>query len=358
MPQHLPLHQTHQAAGASFTDFFGWEIPERFSSIEPEYETLCHSVGLLDWSCSVVLELRGDDRVRFLHGMVTNDIKSLWAGKGCRAASLTPQGRLVADLHVFCLEESLLLTAEASVRERLEPSLRKYIIGNRPALADRSGELALLSLQGPKAMELLETIQSTPLENAFEHCQLSVSGNPVRVCRINRTPAGGFDLLVPRENLLQTWQFILEQGRPLGIQPVGFASFNILRIEAGIPLFGFDMEENTLPIEAGLEQNAISFNKGCYIGQESVARITYRGHVNRKLSGLLLAGDRAAAKGDKVFKGEQEVGWITSSAVSPRLRRAIALGYLRREVSEPGARVLIHCGTGTIEAEVTALPFS
>ena len=123
------------------------------------------------------------------------------------------------------------------------------------------------------------------------------------------------------------------------------------RIEAGIPWFGLDMDENTLPIEAGLEKSAISFNKGCYIGQESVARITYRGHVNRKLVGLRLSGSQPASKGDKISKDGHEVGWVTSSAYSPNLKTAIALGYLRREVLEPGTAVIIEhgderCGCG------------
>lgn len=359
MAERLQLHETHRAAGAVFAAFFGWEVPQHYSFPEREYETLCHSVGLLDLSCSVVLELKDDDRARFLHGMVTNDIKSLSTGKGCYAATLTPQGRLVADLRVFCLEGSLLITAEASVRGRLEPSLRKYIIGDRPELIDRSSELALLSLQGLKATELLATItcQPVPIKKPFEHYEAALCGQQVRVCRVDRTPAGGFDLLVRRDLLRQFWQSILDQGQPLGIRPVGFASLNTQRIEAGLPLFGIDMEEDTLPIEAGLERNAISFNKGCYIGQESVARITYRGHVNRKLSGLILTGGFTTAKGDRILKENQEVGWITSSVYSPRLQQAIALGYLRRESQEPGTTVAIETREGVMEANVTALPF-
>jgi len=139
---------------------------------------------------------------------------------------------------------------------------------------------------------------------------------------------------------------------------VGFESFNVHRIEAGIPWFGLDMDENTLPIEAGLEKSAISFNKGCYIGQESVARITYRGHVNRKLVGLSLSGNRPASNGDKISKDGQESGWVTSSAYSPRLKIAIALGYLRREVLEPGTVVLVGTGEEAVRAQITPLPFS
>ncbi|MCI0421575.1 MAG: aminomethyltransferase family protein [Acidobacteria bacterium] len=359
MPKKLQLHETHQAAGAVFTEFFGWEVPQQFSSVENEYETLRHSAGLIDLSCSGIFELKGDDRTRFLHGMVTNDIKSLTPGSGCYAAFLSPQGRMVADLRVFCLEESLILETEPSAGEKLAPALRKYIIGDRPQLLDRSEELALLSLQGPKATEQLARLVSQPLalEGSCDHLETTLAGANIRVCRVNRTSAGGYDFIMNRQSLPLVWHSILKIGKADGLLPAGFEGFNVHRIEAGIPYYGLDMEENTLPIEAGLERNAISFTKGCYIGQESVARITYRGHVNRKLSGFRFSGSRPASKGDKIFKSDQEVGWITSSAYSPRLLKAIALGYLRREVLEPGTGVLVETSAGTIEAEVTLLPF-
>ena len=146
-------------------------------------------------------------------------------------------------------------------------------------------------------------------------------------------------------------------GKNEGVLPVGFESFNVHRIEAGIPWYGLDMEENTLPIEAGLEKDAISFNKGCYIGQESVARITYRGHVNRSLLASIFQATNRFRRGDKISKDGQEVGWVTSSGYSPNFKRAIALGYVRREVLEPGTTVFIEFSDGGVDAQVTPLPF-
>src|SRR5262245_27047599 len=125
MMKKLPLHDVHQAAGARFTEFSGWEVPAEFSSIDSEYGALQRSAGLIDLSCSGTLELKGDDRTRFLHGMVTNDVKSLAPGSGCHAAFLSPQGRMTADLRVFCAEDSLILTTEPAAREKLGPALRK-----------------------------------------------------------------------------------------------------------------------------------------------------------------------------------------------------------------------------------------
>jgi folate-binding protein YgfZ len=359
MSKKLPLHDIHEAAGASFMDLFGWQIVQKFSSADSEYWALQKSAGLVDLSCSGVFELRGDDRTRFLHGMVTNDIKSLTPGGGCHAAFLSPQGRMTADLHVFCAEDSLILTTEPAAREKLGPALRKYIIGDRSLLEDRSEELALLSLQGPKANALVTKILSEPLslERPYDHFEATLAGAKARICRVHRTSAGGCDFIVERQSLPLVWDLILANGKNDEVQPVGFESFNVHRIEAGIPWYGLDIEENTLPIEAGLEKDAISFNKGCYIGQESVARITYRGHVNRKLVGLCLSGIQPASKGDKVSKDGQEVGWVTSSGYSPNFKRAIALGYLRREVLEPRTTVLVESGAEGVAAEVTLLPF-
>jgi len=359
MSKKLPLHDTHEAAGASFMDLFGWQVVRTFSSVHSEYWTLQESGALIDLSCSGIFELKGDDRTRFLHGMVTNDIKSLIPGGGCHAAFLSPQGRMTADLHVFCAEDSLILTTEPAGRERLGPALRKYIIGDRSLLIDRSEELAVLSLQGPKATELLASLLSHPLPQKlpYDHSESVLAGVKARICRVDRTRAGGYDLIVERQNLPLVWHLILESGKNEGVHPAGFESFNVHRIEAGIPWYGLDIEENTLPIEAGLEKDAISFNKGCYIGQESVARITYRGHVNRKLAGLSLSGDQPVSKGDKISKDGEEVGWVTSSAYSPNLKIAIALGYLRREVLEPGTAVFIESSDGDVDAEVTPLPF-
>ena len=341
MSKKLPLHDTHEAAGASFMDLFGWQVVRTFSSVHSEYWTLQESGALIDLSCSGIFELKGDDRTRFLHGMVTNDIKSLTPGGGCHAAFLSPQGRMTADLHVFCAEDSLILTTEPAGRERLGPALRKYIIGDRSLLIDRSEELALLSLQGKKATELLASMlpRPLPMKLSYDHFEAMLAGAKTRICRVDRTRTGGYDFIVERENLPVVWHLILERGKNEGVLPVGFESFNVHRIEAG------------------LERDAISFNKGCYIGQESVARITYRGHVNRKLVGLNLSGDQPVSKGDKISKDGQEVGWVTSSGYSPNSKRAIALGYVRREVLEPGTIVFIEFTDGGVDAQVTPLPF-
>ncbi len=358
MSDRTPLYELHRLAGASFAESLGWEIPDRFSTFLEEYHALRDSVGVMDVSNAVILEVCGKDRTRFLHGMLTNDIQSLQPGHGCYAALLTHQGRIVADLQVYCAEESLILVANAFLRQKLLPALKKYIIADQVQLLDRSEEWGVLSLQGPRSADLLAQISSIDSPaHQYDHLDGAMFGTPVRLCRHSRTQRGGYDLILPSEKLSELWTAILTAGRVGAAWPVGWEAYNTNRVEAGIPLYGLDMDETHLPLEAGL-QSAISFTKGCYMGQEIVARATYRGQVNWKLSGLLLPDRVPLMSGTKILKDGKEIGHITSSVYSPALSRAIALGYLRREFMEPGTNFPVDRGGEEVTCEVASLPFA
>ncbi|HVN80602.1 MAG TPA: aminomethyltransferase family protein, partial [Terriglobia bacterium] len=347
----------HGLEASSLANSLGWEIPERFSTFLEEYHALRDSVGVLDVPNAAILEARGRDRVRFLQGMLTNDVKSLQPGRGCYTALLTHQGRIVADLQVYCTEESLLLVANPSLRQKLLPSLKKYIIADQVQLSDRSGDLGILSLQGPGAAGLLAQIGSIePPNQQYDHLEVSMFGSPVRLCRHSRTQQGGYDLILPSEKRSELRTTILTAGGGGAAWPLGWEAYNTNRVEAGIPLYGLDMDETHLPLEAGL-QPAISFTKGCYMGQEIVARATYRGQINWQLSGLLLPDLIPVTGGTKILKDGKEIGRITSSVYSPALSRGIALGYLRREFTEPGANLSVDRGGEEITCVVASLPF-
>ena len=328
-------------------NFRGWEVPKCFRPFEEEYTVLKDNIALLDLSFQGIIELRGKDRTRFLHGMVTNDIQSLSVGQGCYALMLTPQGKILTDMRIFCSEEALILMIDSDLIEKNITLLRKYIISDQVEVVDRSSELTVVSLQGPKTTEmlnLLNTDRNLPTA-PFEHLQTNMGGTSVRCARMSRTTAGGYDLILAHTALVDLWNTLLSTGAPLGLQSVGLEAWDVHRLEAGIAWYGFDMDDRRIPVETGL-QDAISFNKGCYIGQEVVARATYRGQINRRLTGLLLSGKAPAGRGDKVFRNKQEVGWITSSAYSPRLNQPIALAYIRREAWDPGTLLRVeHQGT-------------
>jgi folate-binding protein YgfZ len=238
-------------------------------------------------------------------------------------------------------------------------ALGKYIIGGRPELVDQSQDLSILALQGRQPFRLLEELCPgiRPFDQLFDHRVQDILGITVRVCYVGCALDDRFDLIVPTNRLIDLWKKLIETERGVAISPVGFSALNIRRVEAGIPWYEFDMDEKTLPLEAGLEKNAISLTKGCYIGQESVARITYRGQVQRKLAGLIITGDMVAAKGDKVFKEEQEMGWVTTSVLSIALNCPIALGYLRSDVLDAGTVLRIEHSGSSLEAIVATLPF-
>lgn len=358
MPKRSPLFETQRNSGADFIEFRGREVPNRFTSLDEEYAALGNEAGLLDLSVQGVAELRGRDRSRFLHGMVTNDIRKLSPGQGCYALMLTPQGRILTDMRVLCLEESLMLVVDADLMEKDLALLRKYIIADQVEVIDRSSDLAILSLQGPKAAEAIGRLcpETSLPEAPFQHRLIQVGNLTARCARVRRTASEGYDLMVSGDRSVDLWNLLLEAGKPAGLRPAGLEAWNVHRIEAGIAWYGIDMDEARIPLETGLDE-AISYSKGCYVGQEVVARATYRGQVNRKLTGLLLSSGKPAQGGDKLFRNGQEVGWVTDSAYSPRLRRAIALAYVRKEAWDPGTSVGVDSGGGRTLAEVTQYPF-
>jgi glycine cleavage system T protein len=353
-----PLFAWHETHGASFMNDRGVELPAHFTDPLSEYQAVREKAGLLDHSFRVQLRMTGEDRVSFLQGIVSNDVKALRPGEGCAAALLTEQGRLVADLRVYALDSALLLDVDARVKDKAAEALSRFVIADDVEAEDLSEQQVTLSLQGPLAPRVLAAAGlPAALPNVFQHSEGTTGGTSVRVIHADDTGEGGYEILVPRGQAERVWQALLQAGEPLGLQPVGLTALNLLRVEAGIPWYGVDMDESRIVLEVGLE-HAISFKKGCYLGQEVVERATARGHVNRKLSGLLISGETIPVSGDKLFSDSQEVGWVTSAVDSPGLGRPIALAYVRREHLAPGTQLRIDRQGTPVIAEVTTLPFA
>ncbi|MBI3989783.1 MAG: aminomethyl transferase family protein [candidate division NC10 bacterium] len=353
-----PLYEIHQVLGASFAEYGGWELPERFGDPLEEYQAARGQVGIFDLSFRGKLLLVGPDRVRFLQGMVTNDVKHLKEGEGCYAALLTPQGKILADLAIYALPDAFLIDVEAVRREIVRDTLSKYLITDDAEIQDVTEVYGLLRLQGPKAPALLAETLGEPLpREEYHHGERSLDGVSVRLIRRTWDIGGeGYELVTSWGGTAKSWEALWNRGQAFGLQPVGMAALETLRVEAGIPRYGIDMDENTLALEI-LPEKAISYTKGCYIGQESVARMTYRGHVNKKLVGLKLEGEVVPRPGEKLFAGGKEIGWITSAVFSPSLRCPIALGYVRREHTDPGMRLTVEVGGVSATAEVVLLLF-
>jgi tRNA-modifying protein YgfZ len=299
-----------------------------------EYELLRESAGLVARPQRVEIILRGGEAADFLQGQVTNDVEALAPGEGCYAALLTHKGKLRADMRVLRGEDWIWLDGEPAGRAPLLHTLETYSLGRDVTFEDVSEERAVLSLVGPAARERLD---ATPpeREHAFvegEHGLYVATDLGVDVI------CDATDVDAARE--------------ALGVEAIGEDVAECLRIEAGRPRLGLDMDGDTIPQEAGLNERAVSFTKGCYVGQETVARLHYKGKPNRHLRGLRLS--EPASKGDPVVASEKRVGAIGSASVSP-VHGPIALAILRREAA-PGDTVLV--GEGEAPAEVVELPFA
>jgi len=271
--------------------------------------------------------------------MVTNDIEAMKPGEGCRAAMLTVKGKTVAELVVYAEAEQLLVELDGELRQKVHDYLEKHIVMDDVELADVTADLRELGVYGDDARAAIEQALGRSFE-ALEPYHLTQVG----AVRIAATPELGMP------------GFHLFGELPVAGTTVDDAAWEVLRVEAGRPRYGVDVDEDRLILEAGMD-DAVSLTKGCYLGQEVVARATSRGHINRKLVGLRLDGDRPVAAGAKLSGPERpDAGLVTSSVISPRLG-AIALGYLHRSLWEEGTELTVHDRDGERKARVTALPF-
>ena len=329
-----------------------------------EYHALRDNVGVLDLSARSRLCLVGADRVRFLHGQVTNDIKKLRVGEGCYAAIVTAKGRMESDANIFVLQDEVLLDFEPGLAEKISRRLEKFIVADDVQIVDVAPHYGLLSAQGPKAEEVIGKLGlgERPREPfaivkvgdaAFGEIYLASHERLGEKRKAGKRESGnkaeppyvgcyGYDIFVPTNGFAAFKEKLIAAAKSVGGRECGEQAFEIVRVENGVPRFGVDMDETNLPLEAGIESIAISYNKGCYIGQEVINRIHSIGHVNKELRSLKLADDLRSlpAKGDKFFKDGKEVGYITSAAKSSSLGN-IAMGYVRREVNQAGTELVL-----------------
>lgn len=352
------LYDIHSSQGAIFGNFSDWLMPKSYGSALEEYAGVRKGGGFVDLSHRGKLRLSGKEHVKFLQGMVTNDMNKLEEGKGLYAVLLTPKGRMISDMKLYRESESILLDLEPGLNEKVRDLLVKYRLSYKANIEDVTESLCLLSIHGPNSRSLIQkTLNGEIAElNEYEFLTKEINGFQTMIARANRTGEEGYDVFVSTEGVKTVWESLAENRKEFGLRAVGLDAMEILRIEAAIPRYGIDMDENTIPLEAGLE-HAISYEKGCYVGQEVIARIKWRGHVNWCLAGFEIEGEEPPAKGDKIRQGEREIGYITSSTFSPALKKIIALGFIRREFIEPGTKVIVSMGGENKSAEVVKTPF-
>jgi len=330
------LHSHLAGRGAVHCEERGVVLPRRFGA-DPaaEYAALREGAALVDLGFRTVVRATGADRVTFLHGMLSNDVASLGPGAGCPALLLTIQGRVTADLRVAALGDALLLDVDVRARAALVEALEKLIIADDVELREPGEPLALIGVEGPGA-----------------HAALTLAGVPVRAQRASELRGPGFVLHVPAAGAAAVWDALAAAGA----RPCGMEALESRRVEVGVPRIGVDMDGATLALEVPVE-DAISATKGCYLGQEVVARGTARGHVNRRLVGLRLEGPEPPP-GAPLVRDGKEAGRLTSVARAFGAGGLAALGFVRRECWEPGTELRVRHGHAVTLARVADLPLA
>jgi folate-binding protein YgfZ len=321
------------------------------------YEEARHAAAFFVRADRGLIVVTGNDRASYLQGMLTNDVAALQAGQGCYATYLTPQGRMISDLYVYELGDLILLSVPRRTKDLLLSRLQQFIFSEDVQLSDATGDFADVAIVGPGsadvACRLLAKEDRAALVSMLAHAcrRVLFDDRPAILVRIADVGLPGYELFVDagEESALVA---AVEQSHGA---PLGDAARTALRIEGGVPLFGVDMDDETIPLEAGIEDRAISLTKGCYVGQEVIIRVLHRGHgrVAKRLAGIALDGDRVPGAGARIVSGDREVGVVTSSTMSPSLGRPIALGYVGRDFTATGTAVSIDGAAGRI----VALPF-
>jgi folate-binding protein YgfZ len=320
-----------------------------------QYQAARASAIVVDRNSRGKVAVIGADRVAFLHALLTNDIAQLKKGTGVYAAYLTPQGRMISDMRVVETGDRLLLDVEGFVAAPLAERFDKLIFSEDVQIQNVTSQLGEVGVHGPAAARAIEVaigVHVDGLVNQYDN----TSELGYTIVRDDSLGVTGFDVYVDAGRVDR----LRAKLAAAGAVEAGETTADVLRIEAGRPKFGVDMNTDTIPLEAGIEDRAISMTKGCYVGQEVIVRVLHRGHgrVARRLVGLVLPTGSAPLKGDVVLSRGEEVGEVTSAASSPSMGAAIALAYVQREHAAAGTELLVRSAAGPSPAQVHSLPFS
>jgi len=348
---------TASASSATGLNAPGHERTERFTSVEEEYAAIRGSAALIDRSSRLRMLFGGTKPAETLTGILTSDVLSLRPGMGQYAAALTVKGKVIADLRIFARADDLLVDTSEPAGAGFSAMVRKYVNPRLAKFADVSGVMRTIGVFGPRAATVIAAALNADgaalaALATYHHTMLTLDGTRILAASVPDLGVAGFDLFVPVETAASLWSRLGDAGAV----PAGSAAAEITRVEAGRPLWGTDMDENTLAAEANIDAlGGISYTKGCYTGQETVARLHFRGHVNRSLRGIRTAAP--APRGALLVNaGGEACGDVRSSVVSPRLG-PLGIAMVRREVAA-GTDVTARWDGGESVARVSELPFA
>ena len=337
-------------------EFFGVLLPAGFGDFAREYRAARETVALADLNFLSVLSLGGADRHRYLNAILTSNVRDLQPGQGAIGLLLNPQGHILAEVETYATPDRILAACHGQVRERTAATLEKFIIMDDVTLEDWSGSYGILALAGPRSTGVVASLCGVDIGGwlPLAHAEAAVGAIPCRAIRRDICGVTGAAFIAERAHLPALWQELARAVRGAGGTPAGMDALNSLRLEAGVAWFGYDFDDKRIPHEAGLEHSHISYEKGCYTGQEIVERVRSRGNVHRRLVGLQFFADTPPAPGTTLTAAGNEAGHVTSAALSPRLGRPVGLAYMRSEYLAAGTRL----DAAGIVAEPIGLPLT
>lgn len=354
----LLLEEIHKELGATFAERHGgWSLPVQYSDPILEHNAVRSNVGIADISYQGTLKLIGEDRAKYLHRLISNDVEGLSTGEGNYATLLTNRGKMIADLRVYFLENEIYLSTAPETTDAAFAELDKYIIADDVEISIENDNIGTIAVYGQNSVELVQSVLEKADLNSLQeyHSRVVEVENSWILC-IKTDIVGEIGYHLYTSNTSSEWLWTELLNAKQNAIPIGWEALETLRIEAGSPRFGTELTEAVFPLEAELE-HAIDFEKGCYIGQEIVARMKYRGHPNRLLRGIVVDTENPVKQDSRIYNGDKDVGWVTSSTYSPTLEKLIALGYVRMVVTEDGSDVQIETSEGLVKGTVTSLPF-
>lgn len=355
-----PLHNQHVQLGATFEEVSGTSIPAQYGNIAAEHAAVRQAAGVSDLSHRGKVRVTGDDRIKWLQSIISNDILPLQAGQGRYSSFLTHKGKMLGYFRVYIQPDAIWIEDVGEVGDATFQSLRKFLLyGTKAKMENCTESWGLLLVSGPKAAEVVTAAFGTDVHSLdlLHTVSVTIGGQPALIIHTEETGEQDFEVLVTVAGVATAWEQLMTAGAPFGLKAVGAQTREVLRIEAGLPKAGPDLNEEIVPPEANLEGKAFSLSKGCYPGQEVVARMDTYGNVRRHLVGLILQDKTVPPRGSKLFSGDREVGWISSAAFSPQRNAVLAFGFPLRDFSSPDTALTVEVAGTRHPATVHALPF-
>lgn len=356
-PRRTALYRSHCQLGGKIVDFHGWELPVQFESILKEHEAVRNRCGLFDVSHMGQVFVTGPDALAFLQKVNANDISKIGPGKAIYSHLPNPQGGVVDDVIVSCLEKGrYLVVVNAATADKDFAWFQKNAKGLDISLENRSDHFGMVAVQGPKAVDLVALIEKkAPALPRFGAMEFKLYGQPAFITRTGYTGEDGFEFIVPNQIVVRVWEDLLAQGRALGAVPCGLGARDTLRLEAGYLLYGEDIDDSHSTYEANYGW-VVKLDKGGFIGKEVLARQKKEG-VKRKLTGVRLLERGVPRAGAAVLVEGQEAGKLCSATYSPTLACGIGVGYLDRPGLAAGTKASVVLHGREIPAEIVKVPF-